>query len=60
MQPRRVDAECPECEAQNDGDDQRCSSVGAALTEAENIIANVAVRVEIFMLVICQRLVDLG
>jgi hypothetical protein len=43
---------CPECEAQNDGEDQRCSIVGAATTDTGSSSANVAVSVEVLILLI--------
>lgn len=53
---------CPECEAQKEGEDQRCSGVGAATTEIGSNNANVVMISEIFMFMILweqvQRDVD--
>lgn len=40
---------CPEREAQKEGEDQRCSIVGAATTDTGSSSANVVASVEIFM-----------
>jgi hypothetical protein len=43
---------CPECEAQNDGEDQRCSIVGAATTDTGSNRAKVVVSVEVLIFLI--------
>lgn len=46
---------CPECEAQKEGEDQRCSGVGAAKIETGSNNADKVVNPGIFMFVILGK-----